>query len=179
MAQFKMDDDPQVTAAIEEAARAACKHLDSVFPGNDAGGITSNFQGHLVEYMKKMLRGGVVDVTGSHFVPMPTLIVNNSFFGKPVAGAKMYLVIQKQGDNGQIAALDSIYGEVFKPLSKADDAYTSFEAAAEAAAKYISAEGLSMDEAKAQRIQVRAVDFAPSGDGFALLPEPGTEEATV
>ena len=54
-----------VDAAVEEAAKAACDVLDQVFPGFDAGGITSNFQGSLADAIRQLLCGGGLIRTSS------------------------------------------------------------------------------------------------------------------
>lgn len=72
--------DPEIERAIQEAAAAACRTLDVVFPGKDdpdAPGITSNFQGKLEEVLIYMLKGFpvIVDAKGHH-THLPKLIKN-------------------------------------------------------------------------------------------------------
>lgn len=56
----RMVDDPEVTQAIEDAVSAACDELQRLFPqgrGVEYHGISSNFQGLLIEHIKAMLTG--------------------------------------------------------------------------------------------------------------------------
>jgi len=50
-------EDAEVDELVESIARKACEELDERFPGAEHGGITSGFQGSLVEVLKKMLTG--------------------------------------------------------------------------------------------------------------------------
>lgn len=55
-----------------EATAKACEVLDAQFPGWDAGGITSNFQGLLAEVITRMLKGhSVLDGVRGHATMLP------------------------------------------------------------------------------------------------------------
>ena len=70
--------DDAVVKVIEDAAKAACEVLDQQFPGHDAGGITSDFQGLLVEVLTHMLRGrSVLDAKRGHYITLTNLIAIN------------------------------------------------------------------------------------------------------
>ena len=70
--------DDAVVKAIEDVAKAACEVLDQQFPGHDAGGITSDFQGALVEVLTHMLRGrSVLDTQRGHTTALPVLVVED------------------------------------------------------------------------------------------------------
>ncbi len=70
--------DDAVVKVIEDAAKAACEVLHQQFPGHDAGGITSDFQGTLVEVLTHMLRGhSLLDAQRGHTRVLPTLIAAN------------------------------------------------------------------------------------------------------
>ena len=75
---IKNASDDAVVKVIEDAARAACEILDKQFPGYDAGGITSDFQGTLVEVLTHMLRGrSVLDAQRGHTRVLPALITSS------------------------------------------------------------------------------------------------------
>lgn len=76
-------EDDQVRAVVDEAVRLACRELDSLFPGvaPDGGkGISSNFQGLLVEHVNAMLTGQN-QARRSHHTHLPTLLANDQAFG--------------------------------------------------------------------------------------------------
>lgn len=75
---IKIASDDAVVKAIEKAAQAACLVLDQQFPGQETGGITSNFQGLLVEVLTHMLRGrSVLDEQRGHTIELPVRIVSD------------------------------------------------------------------------------------------------------
>lgn len=63
----------------------------------------------------------------------------------------------------------------FKPIANAGDAFTSFDAAAAAAMKYLEAEQLTLEQAKALQLSVVPVVFDPqstSDCGFKIVSPP-------
>lgn len=164
MTRLQSHDDKDVTQAIESAALAACHELDKQFPGWDNGGITSNFQGHLAEVITRMLKGhSVLDGVHGHRTHLPRLILDDTFFGCPLIRGDMFLIhkpvkpVFGESDRMLVLQPDST---VFRPISDAGDAFTSFEHAAAAAAKYLAAEGLSLEQAKELNLQVVPVEYA-------------------
>lgn len=158
-----------VVDAIEDAAQAACRVLDSHFPGFEQCGITSNFQGLLMDVIGHMLKGrSVLDGKRGHATQLPQLVIDNSFFGDPIVRGEMFLVT-KVGDDGRVVALspDSL---VFRSLDRIGDAWTSFDAAAAFALNYLRAEGISIAEAAELGLTVQSVQF--DGDrerGFVIV----------
>lgn len=85
-------DDEQVQAAVAEAARAACGVLDEMFPGRDAGGITSNFQGLLEQLLTEMLNGR--DPSSRRQTVLPKLALADNDFGREDQGWAAYFVVR-------------------------------------------------------------------------------------
>lgn len=170
-------DDSSVEEVVERAAALACVALDEFFPGAEKGGITSNFQGALVRALKQMLEG-----KGSAYLPQ--LVVDDRFFGNPCASGSAYLIVRTMRDNcawneaaqrfgmDVVQALDLEFGHSgFRPLSQVSDAYTSFEAAAADALRYLQANGYTLAEARELALEVRAVEFdkaSTTDSGYVL-----------
>ncbi|MFU4538235.1 hypothetical protein ACM73L_32985 [Pseudomonas aeruginosa] len=163
MTALKLQNDPAVQKAIDEATAKACEVLDAQFPGWDAGGITSNFQGLLAEVITRML---------------PRLIVDETFFGCPLIRGDMFLIHKPEkpvyGEPDRVLVLEP-GASSFKPIANAGDAFTSFDAAAAAAMKYLEAEQLTLEQAKALQLSVVPVVFDPqstSDCGFKIVSPP-------
>ena len=79
--------DADVDKVVEDAVRLACRELDSLFPGvaPDGGrGVSSNFQGLLVEHVKAMLTGKN-HAQRSHHTELPALLADDRVFGASFA----------------------------------------------------------------------------------------------
>jgi hypothetical protein len=171
-----------ILETVENAARAACESLDAAFPGHDKGGITSNFHGLLVEVLTHMLKGrSVLDGQRGHYTKLPELVVDNSFFGNPLIRGDAFLVTkdgeqmwERHGDSYKCVGREILVLQPhctgFRKISVADDAWTSFEAAAEAAMTYLRSEGFSIEQARALDLQVQAVVADPTKDrGYRVM----------
>lgn len=176
--EFRFETDTDVQDAIEEATADACQVLDSLFPGYDAGGITSNFQGHLKALITDMVKGRAPVVRG-HSTTLPTLVADDTFFGNPNQDGDAFLIVKLddpvwEKDEAKdrylpkryMIALDPV-SATFKPLSACGDAWTSFEAAAADAVKHIRKLGLTMEQAREQEFSIRAVKHA-DGLGYEV-----------
>lgn len=176
MTTLQLKSSEPVEQAIADATEAACKVLDAQFPGWDAGGITSNFQGHLALVITQMLKGqSVLDGMLGHATLLPRLIVDDTFFGCPLIRGDMFLVHKPvkyiEGEANPVLVLNPD-GNGFKDISRVGDAFTSFEAAAEHAMKYLVAEGYTLAEAKELKLQVVSVVLDPqstSDTGFKIV----------
>lgn len=76
-------DDAKVDSIVDSAVSLACRELDLLFPGvpPDGGkGISSNFQGLLVEHVKAMLTGQNQARRGHH-THLPALLADDNVFG--------------------------------------------------------------------------------------------------
>jgi len=174
MTRLQCHDDKDVIQAIESAASAACQELDKQFPGWDNGGVTSNFQGHLSEVITRMLKGqSVLDGVLGHRTHLPRLIIDDTFFGCPLIRGDMFLIHKPEkpvfGEPDRMLVLQPDSTR-FRPISDAGDAFTSFEHAAAAAAKYLAAEGLTLEQAKELNLQVLPVEHVQNGTdrGFVI-----------
>jgi hypothetical protein len=98
-------DDPEVEQVVDEAVSLLCRELDSLFPGAapDGGrGISSNFQGLMVEHVKAMLTGKN-QARRSHHTHLPVLLADDNVFGQPfelpkVQGAGYVVVSPKSNE---------------------------------------------------------------------------------
>lgn len=166
MTALQLENSPAVQKAISDATEQACRALDTQFPGWDAGGITSNFQGVLAETITHMLKGrSLVDGFRGHAVLLPRLIVDNSFFGSQLLRGDMFLIRKPAekvyGEPPQVLVLEPDASS-FRPISAAGDAFTSFDAAAEYAMKYIAGQGLTLEQAKELGLEVVPVIYDPA-----------------
>jgi biotin operon repressor len=178
---FRFDTDTDVEDAVEQAAAEACQVLDAIFPGYDAGGITSNFQGLLKDILSDMVKGRAPVVRG-HSTALPTLVADGTFFGAPNQAGDAFLltklndpVWEKDEAKGRylpkrhMIALDPV-SSTFKPLSECGDAWTSFGAAVENAVKHIRKNGFTMEQAREQGYAIRSVRHA-TVDGYEVTDE--------
>ncbi len=130
MAALHFIDDADVQETIEESAKAAVEVLDKMFPGFDAGGITSNFQGGLVEVLKSMLSGRPVTYRPFQSTSTPTLVLHGQRFRSAWCDrGEAFLAAQYQED-GSIKAISPSSGCLI-PIASVDDAWTSSDAAAD------------------------------------------------
>lgn len=170
-------DDPDVQAKAEEAANAACKVLDEMFPGFDNGGITSNFNGHLKKVLLKMLTGYAVPYRNSlSATHLPELVLTDAAFGNPHVRGDMFLVIKEDGQDwaeidGKMVPTQrykalSWDGSAFVQLTDGDalDPSTSYEAAVKEALEWLRRTGVSHAEAK---LRIAPVGFAEKS-GYVL-----------
>lgn len=193
MTALRTSEDQDVVETIEEAARTACNILDSKFPGCEKNGITSNFQGLLVEVLTHMLKGrSVLDERRGHYTRLPTLIIDDSFFGTPCIRGEAFLVtkdgleqwgaIGSGSDGGckflgrELLALNPDSNR-FRPMPQIGDAWTSFEAAAKAALQFLRDEGLSLEEATALGLNIQAVVPDQSRETGYILAAPALQLA--
>jgi hypothetical protein len=169
MPRLKIAPSERVDQVIEEAAKAACGVLDEEFPGRDNCGITSNFQGLLVEVLAQMLKGrSVMNRERGHYTVLPTLVLDESFFGSPRTSGNLFLVT-KEGDERydnrvspprwlgrEVLALNPDGGG-FCPLPMIGDAWTSFEAAASHGFRYLVEHVETIEEAVALGLAIKPV----------------------
>lgn len=178
---FRFDTDADVEDAVEQAAAEACQVLDAIFPGYDAGGITSNFQGLLKDILSDMVKGRAPVVRG-HSTELPTLVADGTFFGDPRQDGEAFLVtkmsepvwekdevLNRYRPQRHVIALDPVTS-MFRKLSECGDAWTSFDAAVSAAVEHVKKKGLTMDQAREEGLCVRAVRHA-SGDGYEIMAD--------
>jgi len=131
-------DNPVVQEAIEDAARDACQRLDELFPGNkpELDGLSSNFQGLLVQHLSAMLCGRQAANIG-HLVTLKSLVYSDSLLGRQYSlaeGADGYLVRLNDTDK----VLDE---NRFRRARACQDMYTTWDAAAAAVRKYVETQG--------------------------------------
>lgn len=177
--EFRFEADQDVEEAIEQAAGVACEALDSYFPGCDNGGITSNFQGTLKAVLTEMLKGRAPTQRG-HAVSLPSLIVDETFFGDPCQPGDAFLLTKMSEARWEFDEAHNRYrpqrhviamqpdSSKFRPLDECGDAWTSFEAAVASAVDYVKKNGFSMEEAREQGLSVQAVVFNPNGNGYEI-----------
>ncbi|MBK6616380.1 hypothetical protein [Ottowia sp.] len=188
MAAVKFDSDEATRATVEAAAKAACEVLDEAFPGWDAGGITSNFQGMLGEALTHMLKGrSLLDRERGHTTLLPALLLDDSLFGTPWTPGEAFLVTKAGEEKWQYGGGEPKFlgaellvlqpdSMQWRPIERAGDAWTSFEAAAAAGARYLKALGCSIEEAQQMGLKVQAVEFDPASTsdvGYVLAGSKG------
>lgn len=178
--EFRFEADQDVEEAIEQAAAAACEALDSAFPGCDNGGITSNFQGSLKSVLTEMLKGRAPAQRG-HATSLPALIVDETFFGDPCQPGDAFLLTKLSEAHWEFDEAHNRYrpqrhlialqpdSSKFRPLAECGDAWTSFEAAVNAAVAHIKENGFTAEEAREQRLSIQAVAFNSNGAGYDVI----------
>ncbi|KWA84110.1 hypothetical protein WL29_22355 [Burkholderia ubonensis] len=127
-----------VQEAIEEAAQLACRRLDELFPGarKESEGISSNFQGLLVQHLSAMLRGQP-HYRLSYSAELKQLVYSDVDLGNEYSlkdGAQGYLV--RLLDTQKV-----LEDRKFRLAHRVRDMYTSWEYAAAAVRDYIETEG--------------------------------------
>lgn len=156
-----------VTDAVDDATKAACDVLDRVFPGFDAGGITSNFQSLLSEVITHMLKGrSMLDGGRGHFVSLPALIVDESLFGNPLMRGEQFL-ITKQTGSGLVALEPG--RSCMQPLDHCTKAWSSFQEAADAAFDYCLGQSMSLEAVKDSMLMIKPVVERHGADGGFML----------
>jgi hypothetical protein len=178
MTDIRIDTDEAVKEIVRKAATAACFELDGMFPESDSKvnpGITSNFASLLEAAMMEMLKGRSIlnDVRG-HATNLPTLVIDEFFFGRPSEG-DAYLVVMYDRDPGglvvdenRLCALCPDF-DGMRPLDMVSDAFTSFEAATAHAAEWLQSEGVSIERAREMQLVCKAVGFAENKSGYFVL----------
>lgn len=177
MTILRKSTDQAVCDAVEEVAKLACDRLGELFPGCDAGGITSNFQGTLVELLGTMLKGR--SPIAGRLIQLPALVIDDAFFGNPLIRGESFLIIKRgvmpgEADMSADATLQVLEPESsrFRPIDRVGDAFTLFEYAAAAAARFLVDEGLSIEQARALRLSVEpVVPVANRETGWLLLAD--------
>ena len=168
MTTLRFIDDEQVQQAVEDAAKAAVEVLDEIFPGYDAGGITSGFQGSLTEILKSMLAGRMVVCKPLTITSTPVLAVDSDHFGTRQWLSSAFLAAQFQED-GSVKVIDAYTGRLV-PIEKAGDAFTSFEAAGDSIKEYAKSRFDTVEELLAQKFVIVPVTArADAEDGYQLL----------
>lgn len=123
--------DERVKQAVEAATKAACSVLDELFPGGDANGISSNFQGRLEEVLSTMLNGRDPKQPSVKAPGLRQLALSDQDFGRPASGSFVYYVVRVE--DGWVLDWD---GKGFvKPRREQEDvdAYERFDAAVQGA----------------------------------------------
>jgi hypothetical protein len=174
------DDDVQRKA--EEAADAACKVLDEMFPGFDNGGITSNFIGGLKEVILRMLAGQ--SVVGNGSTHLPKLVLTDTSFGYPFSRGDAFLVVkcvghdwvERDGRWGKVSKFGvlSDAGSGFVELSDTEriDPFVSYDAAVMGALNWLRHAGVTQQE---ERLMILP---AVCGEhGYVLNPDSGRQVA--
>ena len=163
--------DQAVCEAVSDAVSSACKTLDLLFPGRDAGGITSNFQGLLEEVVLHMLRGqSVLDGRRGHTVSLPQLVIDDSFFGNPLAKGDLFVAVkgERVGTDAVLALNPDSNG--FKALYELGDAWTSFGHAALAAKGYLERNDYSLEAAQELGLRVVPVTMIENAEcGYQVV----------
>ena len=130
-------DSPEVTDIIESAVSNLCDELGQLFPDAkpDLDGISSNFQGLLVDHVKAMLTGEMHHRV-SHHVALKPLVYSERILGREYslkAGADGYLV--------RLLGTDKVLEDGrFRPARKVSDMYTSWDTASAAVRSYVEKE---------------------------------------
>lgn len=169
MTTFRHIRDAEIEQAVDAAARQACEMLDELFPGRDAGGITSDFQQALGGVMKHMLLGrSMLDEMRGRTVTLPVLAVGDAFYGNPFRRGDAFL-ITKTDEQQRVVALD-VHDGGFKPLDAVASAWDTYEAAAHHATGYLKSQVPSIEAAKELGLRVRAVvAMAKASRGYMLV----------
>lgn len=169
MTTLRFIDDPEVQEKVEEAAKAAVEVLDELFPGYDAGGITSGFQGSLVEILKSLLAGRMVMYKPLTITATPIRALDSDHFGTRQWLANAFLAAQFQED-GSLKVICADSGRLV-PIERAADAFTSFEAAGSSIKEYARKNFDTVEELlEAKFTIVPVVHLTDSETGFALSP---------
>jgi hypothetical protein len=161
----RLVDDADVEAAVEEATRAACEVLDSLFPAGtrpESRGISSNFQGTLKEHLLAMLTGKP-GASWSHDRQIPALFGDWRALGRlsRSAGAQEgYGVVQLPGRQGDEALYFDSDHNRFVPLAELDPGtlFTSSELAVKAAFAWMETNTLSPRACSLKLCLVRFAD---------------------
>ena len=169
MTTLRFIDDEIVQEKVEEAVKAAVEILDELFPGYDSGGITSGFQGSLVEIVKSMLAGRMVMYKPLTITSTPVLALDADHFGVRQWLGHAFLAVQYQ-DDGSVKAIDADNGRLV-PIEKAKDAFTSFEAAGNSVKEYARKNFDTIEELLAAKFAIVPVVTVPDAEiGYQISP---------
>jgi hypothetical protein len=175
MNEIKHIDDQIVDQTVEEAVAAACEVLDGLFPGHDAGGITSNFQGLLKSNILEMLQGRAPRRAST---VLPKLVLTDDDFGPDLILGTMVLPIRighvswgmvdgrLKRIGVEILGLEDASGQ-FASLTRIGDCFTSRTAAAKALRKWLSDEGCTREQFEEMNLLIAPVEFL-DGDGLKV-----------
>jgi hypothetical protein len=176
MTKFIHAEDQIVDDTVEAATAAACDVLDTLFPGADNGGITSNFQGLLKRSLMEMIQGRTPRQT--HQTHLPKLVMNGDDFGPATINETMFLPICV--GYPQFGIVDGKYGRLdvevtgledanghFHPLAQTEDCFTSRAAAEKVLREWLHTEGCSIEQVRDMNILIAPVDFL-DGEGFKV-----------
>lgn len=156
--------DHEAEALVQEAAQAACAVLDARFPGYDAGGVTSNFRGLLEDVLKCMLQGIAPRLPGRSGTQLPQLVLGDSFFGAATQGPAF--VVQLEETHGQPRYLTP--DGYTNSLEAVGDAWTTRQAAIQAAIHHFREEAWTRAELAALPVQIVPVILDPDRELGAL-----------
>lgn len=174
-----------VSEAIEEAAAAACRVLDVSFPGFDAGGITSNFQGGLRIILAEMLAGRSPLVNNRPVTThLPALLVSDSMLGDAYAAGSGFLAVRWSRPDwvpdvpgtaypgsmrAHIQAIGPDGGD-FANIDTMGDAWTSFDAAREGLLRHARERGVTAAALARGYATIAAVETIPGHEvGYTLV----------
>lgn len=158
-------DEPEIQAIIEAAADLATKHLDQLFPNTppERGGISSNFQGLLMEHLTAMLTGREAS-RKSYARSLTPLFGDWRTFGRPpVAGTQegfTFLAIPASPDEAQLFYDDDQKKLVSLAELNVGALFTSGELATKACFEWLRAEGLNPRE---KTLSLCLLSFANEG----------------
>jgi len=164
--------DARVEQAVEEAARAACQVLDELFPGSDAGGIGSNFQGRLESVLTEMLNGRDPASGRSRHTQLPKLALTDEDFGRMEEGYEIFYIVR--AEDGWV--LDWAGKQFVKPMREQEgvDPFVTFADAVKGAIKWMACTGCQLQDIKVVGVTMnayRAHGALASGDRAKLSPE--------
>jgi hypothetical protein len=178
MTDIRIDTDEAVKEVIHEAAKVACDVLDGMFPGADSKdnpGITSNFVGQLEAAMIELLKGRfIVHTWRDRAGGLPTLVIDEFFFGRPSDGDAYLVVLYGRDPVGLVLDDCPLFAlcpdfDGLRRLDLVGDAFTSFEAATAHAAEWLRSEGITIERAKEMQLVCKAVGFAENKNGYFVL----------
>ncbi len=160
-------DNPDVQEAIEDAARLACERLDELFPGarKEVDGISSEFQGLLVNHLSAMLRGQA-NYRHAYQTYLKPLVYSDVDLGSDYSlkeGAQGFLV--RLVDTKRV-----LEDGKFRLAHRVNDLYTSWEYAALAVRQYVEGEGHLPGP-----VRIVSGWWSESGTGVRFTP-PGTAQ---
>lgn len=138
--------DERVKKAVEEVTKAACAVLDELFPGGDAGGVSSDFQGRLEEVLTMMLNGRDPKQPSVKARGLRPLALSDQDFGRPDSGGFAYYVVRVE--DGWVMDWE---GKGFvKPRREQEDvdAYERFDAAVQGAIACMRSKGMPVGSVK-------------------------------
>lgn len=185
MSQLHHAEDQAVKQVVEEAAGAACRVLDDYFPGGDASGVSSNFQGLLSDVLMHMLKGrSLLDRERGHHVLLRQLVIDDSLFCDSKEYGESFAVTRPgemrwgpvgSGLGGGCKPLGRAVlamapdGFSFEPIERLGDSWTTRERAVQQALQYARANSLTPQDVREQQIRVRRVCLDSNRETGATL----------